>query len=82
MAPCSPTGLRSGKKITLEVPNTIHFTGKVKRNGKRQLRLGFGIQSKDRHGLSIYKAGKRVPVTYKVLSSKGTPLARGKMNYG
>ncbi len=80
--PRKPLPLRSGKKITLEVPDTIHFTGKVKRTGKRRLQLGFGIQSKDRHGLSIYKAGKRVPVTYKVLSTKGKALAFGKMNYG
>ncbi len=80
--PRKPLQLRSNKKITLELPDTIHFNGRVRRTGKRQLQLGFGIQSKDRHGLSIYKAGKRVPVSYKILSSQGSPLAWGKMNYG
>ena len=80
--PKKPLQLRSNKKITLELPDTIHLNGKVRRTGKRQLQLGFTIQSKDRNGLSIYKAGKRVPVSYKILSSQGSPLAWGKMNYG
>ncbi len=49
---------------------------------KGQLQLGFGIRGADGRGLSVYRNDKRVPVTYKVLSSKGKPLAWGKMNYG
>ncbi len=74
--------LGSDKKITLKVPDTVHFHGKVHRKGKRQLQLGFGIHSRNHHGLSIYRDGKRVPVAYKVLSTKGKALAWGKMNYG
>jgi len=80
--PRKPMQLRSDKKITIEVPDAIYFNGRVKPAGERQLQLGFVIEAKDRSGLSIYKAGKRVPVSYKVFSTKGTALAWGKMNYG
>jgi len=74
--------LRSNKKTTLEVTDTVHFAGRVKHKGSRQLQLGFVIQARDRSGLSIYRAGKRVPVMYKVLSKGGSSLASGAMNYG
>ena len=57
-------------------------SGDVKRAGKRNLQLNFSLINKNRHGLSIYHDGKRVPVTYTVLSKKGSRLAWGKMNYG
>ena len=31
---------------------------------------------------AVYKDGKRVPVTYKVLGKDGAVLAEGTMNYG
>jgi hypothetical protein len=80
--PRKPMQLRSDKKTTLKVSDTVHFAGRVKRKGKQQLQLGFVIQADDRSGLSIYRAGKRVPVHYRVLSRKGRALASGKMNYG
>ncbi len=33
-------------------------------------------------GLTIYKAGKRIPIRYRLVDSEGTELAAGKMNYG
>ena len=81
-APRKAMPLRSNKKIKLEVDDTIHFTGKVRRAGKRTLTLNFGLQNKDHHGLSIYKAGKRVPMNYTVFSKEGSRTAWGKMNYG
>ncbi|MHC4450497.1 MAG: hypothetical protein ACYS0E_10250 [Planctomycetota bacterium] len=43
--------------------------------------LGFGITTKDKRGLSVYRDGKRVPVIYKVFDKKGKVLAQGTMNY-
>jgi hypothetical protein len=45
------------------------------------LTLGFGITTKDKRGLSVYRDGKRVPVIYKVFDKKGKVLAQGTMNY-
>ena len=79
--PRKPMAFGSGAKVKLEVADTVHFKGKVKRMG-RKLQLNFEIHSKTHQGLSVYKNGKRVPVTYKLLSAKGEVLATGKMNYG
>jgi len=65
----------------LEVDETVRFEGHAKREHGR-LQLGFGIKGADGRGLSVYKDGKRVPVTYKVLAKGGEVLAEGKMNYG
>ena len=80
--PKKPLRFRSDKKVQLDVSDTIAFHGRVNRRGKWQLQLGFTLQDKDCRGLSIYKADRRVPVKYEVLSSKGKRLAWGKMNYG
>jgi len=65
----------------LEVDETIRFECRAKRKGRR-LDLGFVIKGADGRGLSVYKDGKRVPVTYKVLGKDGAVLAEGTMNYG
>lgn len=80
--PRKPLRLRSDNKITLEVPDTVHFAGRVQRKAMGHLQLGFVIEARDRSGLAIYKAGRRVPVTYEVLSGEGRSLASGRMNYG
>ena len=79
--PRKPIEFESDEKVKLDVADTVHFKGKVKRMG-RKLQLNFGLQSETHQGLSIYENGKRVPVTYKLLSAKGKVLATGKMNYG
>jgi hypothetical protein len=68
-------------KAELKVDETVRFDGQAKRLGNK-LDLGFSIKGKDGRGLSVYKDGKRVPVTYKVLAKDGAVLAQGKMNYG
>lgn len=80
--PGKPIRFRSGKRVKLDVADTIHFAAFAKPEGKRKLRLGFSLKSETGSGLSIYRGGKRVPVTYAVLSGKGKRLAWGNMNYG
>ena len=65
----------------IAIGGEVHFKAHAKKNGKR-LNLGFGLMTADHSGLSVYRAGKRVPVTYKVLDRKGRVLERGRMNYG
>jgi len=70
---------RAPTKLTID--DVVVFEGNAKLHGKK-LQLGFSITGSDKRGLSIYKNGKRVPVTYKVKNRKGRVLARGQMNYG
>ncbi len=57
------------------------FKGKARRNAKGR-QLGFGLTAKDGRGLSVYRAGSRVQIGYRVLAADGEELARGHMNYG
>jgi hypothetical protein len=41
-----------------------------------------GIQAEPHVGLSIYRAGKRIPIDYRALDGDGRVLARGTMTYG
>ncbi len=70
---------RAPTKLTID--DEVHFTSIVNRHGKK-LQLGFSITGADKRGMSIYRDGKRVPVTYKVLNKKGKVIAKGRMNYG
>ena len=66
----------------LEVGTTVRFKGLVRGFRGNNLLLGFQITGADGRGLSIYRDGKRVRVTYRVRSKKGKVLAEGAMNYG
>ncbi len=79
--PQAPVQLTVDEPTRIDVAAVVRFRGHVKRHGK-ELRLGFAIQGVDKRGLSVYRAGKRVAVTYKLMSAKGRVLAKGKMNYG
>jgi hypothetical protein len=65
----------------LEVGETVRFEGRAKRQGGK-LQLGFALKGADGRGLTVYKEGARVPVTYKVLAADGAVLAEGAMTYG
>ena len=65
----------------LSIDGEVHFNARADRK-RKYLNLGFGLMTADHRGLSVYRAGKRVPVTYKVLDRKGRVLQRGSMNYG
>lgn len=68
-------------RAELKVDETVRFGGHAKRQGGK-LDLGFSITGSDGRGLTVYKDGTRVPVTYKVLAKDGEVLAQGTMNYG
>jgi hypothetical protein len=53
----------------LKIDEIVRFDGNARRRG-RALQLGFSIKGADGRGLTIYKAGARVPVKYR--SSRGT----------
>jgi hypothetical protein len=45
-------------------------------------RHGNLLKAARRIGLSIYRSGKRIPISYRVLDNKNTELASGTMKYG
>ena len=65
----------------LAIPGAVHFKARAHRKGQK-LQLGFALFGADHRGISIYREGKRVPVTYRVLDQKGKTIAKGAMNYG
>jgi hypothetical protein len=73
--------LKADGELRLDVGTTVRFEGQVRRRGDA-LQLGFSVKDGEGRGLSVYRAGKRVAVTYKVLSKRGKVLAEGTMNYG
>ncbi|MHC4407516.1 MAG: hypothetical protein ACYS0E_05590 [Planctomycetota bacterium] len=73
--------VRVAKRTKLKIDDTVHFRSIARRRGSK-LQLGFGITTKDKRGLSVYRDGKRVPVKYKLFDKKGKVLASGTMNYG
>lgn len=70
-----------GLVARLEVDETVRFDGRARRQGGK-LQLGFALKGADSRGLTVYKEGVRVPVTYKVLAKDGAVLALGTMTYG
>ncbi|MHC4470905.1 MAG: hypothetical protein ACYS99_08060 [Planctomycetota bacterium] len=73
--------LKAGETTRIDVDEAVHFKGRG-RWKKGALRIGFAITAGDGRGLSVFKAGRRVPVTYEVLSPKGAVLTKGPARYG
>jgi hypothetical protein len=69
--------VREGEHLTLELESNIKMKSKLK--GKAVM---MGISSSNGAGLSIYRDGVRIPISYKVLDAHGKPEAKGSMNYG
>lgn len=80
--PKKPLRFSSSKRVKLDTSDTIRFAAHARPAGKKKLSLGFSIKGKAGEGLSIYRNGKRVSVTYTMFDAKGHRLGSGKMNYG
>lgn len=75
--------LEKGKTLKLEFEELIVFRiVKTKRKQKNVLRLGVSLTGTDRRGITIYRDGKRVPITYLFRTETRRIIWRGKMNYG
>jgi len=78
-----PRELAAGKALRIDASAEVHFEGVVRRKGKgKELQLGFSIKSAAGRGLSVYRDGKRVPVTYELLARDGKVVVSGPMTYG
>ena len=65
----------------LVIDDRLKFKGQAKLDGK-VWRLGFTFRSKTGGGVTVFKDGKRIAVSYRVLDKDGKLLASGKTNYG
>jgi len=66
---------------SLVIPEEITCATRAKRDGD-ELRFSFGMQARQGHGVTIFKDGRRVPVSYRLLDKDGKEMGAGKMNYG
>lgn len=79
--PGEPRALEPGEVARFEVDDSVHFEGQARwQHGS--LQLGFAVKGADGRGLSVYRAGRRVPVDYALLDRAGEVLTGGRMNYG
>lgn len=74
--------VETGKKSVIRIDPTIHFGAKGVLNRKREFMVQAPIQGQHHAGVTIYKAGKRIAMNYKVTGAKGDVLESGKMKYG
>ena len=73
--------LARGTERALELSSTIHLDLSVRRQ-RGQVQAQLGITNGQNMGLSIYKDGARVPLTYTMLDGGGNELASGTLEYG
>ena len=69
--------LAEGEERRLEIDATVRIETRL---AGEQLQVA--IQGEKGAGLSLYKAGKRIPIGYRLADAAGKPLAEGKINYG
>jgi len=72
-------GERGVSKLVID--DRLKFTGQAKRDGKLW-RLSFKFRAWSGGGVTVFKDGKRIAVSYRVLDKDGKLLASGKTNYG
>lgn len=76
--------LAVGQSKTIELDPAINIAAKgVFNKEKNQLRVQVPIMGQNHTGLSIYKKGKRIPMSYRAISrGVDKPLEEAKLNYG
>jgi len=62
---------------TLELDAGVHMSPRIKDSS-----LQVGVQGDGGAGLTLYRAGKRIPLGYRVLDASGRELESGKIHYG
>lgn len=69
--------VRAGANTVVEVDEAIRVTARL--NGDQAQMM---IAGDDGAGLSIYRAGKRIPIDYRIVADDGSVAASGHMRYG
>ncbi len=73
--------VRPGERTFLHVDTRVHVTpcGRVTKRG--DLRVGLMIQGHGKAGVTVVRAGERVPATYQVFDGE-RPIRDGRLDYG
>jgi len=69
--------VRAGANTVVEVDETIRMTARLN-GGQAQMMIAGDSGA----GLSIYRAGNRIPIDYHIVGDDDSVLARGRMRYG
>jgi hypothetical protein len=69
--------VEAGENLLVKLEDTIHMGSHIG-GGRAQM----SITGDSGSGLSIYRAGKRIPIGYRILNKSGDVVASGDMRYG
>lgn len=70
-----------GQEVKLSVDESIHFASGM-RAGNGNVNVMMHFKGEGESGLTVYGAGKRIPVTYRIVDNAGKEIAAGSMTYG
>jgi hypothetical protein len=73
--------VEAGKESRVELSSDISLNSGLMAN-KGTVQVSMQITGENHSGLSIYAAGKRIPIGYEVMDSRGNVQASGSMTYG
>jgi hypothetical protein len=73
--------IRAGETQKVDIPETVSIRQGLAKRGDR-VDVQMSVLGEHHSGLSIYRAGKRIPVSYRIADALGREVARGEMKYG
>ena len=73
--------IKKGRTTPVNIGQMIYLKPRAKFRG-RNLHVGIAVQGDHHSGLTIYKAGKRIPIKYSISDSKNRELTSGVLKYG
>jgi hypothetical protein len=76
-----PVDLQAGTTTKFDPGREVVFKGSVRPNATG-LFLAFGVATADQRGLSVFRDGKRITISYQLLAADGGVLSEGPLEYG
>ncbi|MDA1266073.1 MAG: hypothetical protein O2816_13415 [Planctomycetota bacterium] len=67
----------AGETLELEIDQRVHLS--LNQTAKR---VNVAVMGDGHAGLSVYKAGRRIPLGYRLLDADGKSVAKGDLRYG
>lgn len=77
-----PLRVRAGETVALDVDDPIVLTVAGFLGGDGVVQLQVGITSKSKEGLTLYRGGRRIPVSWTFLDAKDQEVGTGPLSYG
>ncbi len=76
-----PLTIVAGKDSRLDLSSTIIMNSRMD-TSQADTQIRMEIQGENKSGLTIYRAGKRIPMAYEITGADGVLKATGTMGYG